>query len=388
MARVCTRCVMDDSDSGITFDEQGQCNVCTRYLEQTELRGYRPGTSDETLRRLVAQIKKEGEGREFDCVLGLSGGVDSSYMAYVAHQHGLRVLAVHVDTGWNSEMAVRNIERVCNGLGYELHTIVMDWPTMKELTRAYMFSGLANLDVPQDHLFCAAVYRFAREYGVKYLLNGSNLATEGASAPFSRQHSYRDFWEMKSVYRKHGRGKSLKKYIHLSLREAWFGVPGVTKMNLLDYVPYTKAGAIEFLTETFGWEYYGGKHFESRFTKWFQSVYLPRKFGYDKRRYHLSCLMLNGEMTREEALLELERPPYPVDEMAEDEAYILKKLDITPAQWAAEMQKPPAEDGTYFSQAGLYRLAGKVLGSKGLDKVKSRNVHPVNPAQGMQGGTE
>ena len=153
MARVCTRCVMDDSDAGITFDEQGRCNVCTRYLEQKELRGYRPGTSDENLKRLVAQIKKAGEGREFDCVLGLSGGVDSSYMAYMAHQHGLRVLAVHVDTGWNSEMAVRNIERVCGGLGYELHTIVMDWPTMKELMRAYMFSGLANLDVPQDHLF-------------------------------------------------------------------------------------------------------------------------------------------------------------------------------------------------------------------------------------------
>ncbi len=381
MAKVCTRCVMDDSDSGVTFNEQGQCNVCTRYLEQTQLRGYRPETSDETLKRLVDQIKKAGEGREFDCVLGLSGGVDSSYMAYVAHQHGLRVLAVHVDTGWNSEMAVRNIERVCNGLGYELHTIVMDWPTMKELMRAYMFSGLANLDVPQDHLFCAAVYRFAKEYGVKYLLNGSNLATEGASPPFSLQHSYRDYWEMKSVYRKHGRGKSLKKYIHLSLREAWFGVPGVTKMNLLDYVPYTKTGAIEFLTNTFGWEYYGGKHFESRFTKWFQSVYLPQKFGYDKRRYHLSCLVLNGEMTREEALSELERPPYPADEMAEDEAYILKKLDITPAQWAEEMKKTPAEDGAYFSQTGLYRLAGKVLGSKGLDQMKSRNVHPVNPAK-------
>ena len=153
---------------------------------QKELRGYQPGISDENLKRLVAQIKKAGEGREFDCVLGLSGGVDSSYMAYMAHQHGLRVLAVHVDTGWNSEMAVRNIERVCGGLGYELHTIVMDWPTMKELMRAYMFSGLANLDVPQDHLFCAAVYRFAKEYGVKYLLNGSNLATEGDSAPFSR----------------------------------------------------------------------------------------------------------------------------------------------------------------------------------------------------------
>ena len=379
MSRVCTRCVMDDSDPGVTFDAEGRCNVCERYLEQTALRGYRPGESEEKLRAIIAAMKKAGEGREFDCVLGLSGGVDSSYMAYVAHEYGLRVLAVHVDTGWNSEMAVRNIERVCNGLGYQLHTIVMDWPTMKELQRAYLFSGLANLDVPQDHLFCAAVYRFAREYGVRYLLNGSNLATEGASAPFSAQHSYRDYWEIRSVYCKHGRGKSLKKYIHLNLREAWFGVPGVTKVNLLDYVPYTKKGAIEFLTERFGWEYYGGKHFESRFTKWFQSVYLPARFGYDKRRYHLACLVLNGEMTREEALAELSRPAYPEAEMREDEAYILKKLDITAAQWAEEMRKPPAKDNAYFSQAWLYDLAKRVLGSGGLDWFKSRNVHPTEP---------
>lgn len=381
MSRICTRCVMDDSDPGIGFDADGQCGVCTRYLEQNKLRGYRPGESDEKLKQLVAAMKKAGEGREFDCVLGLSGGVDSSYMAYVAHEHGLRVLAVHVDTGWNSEMAVRNIERVCNGLGYELHTIVMDWPTMKELQRAYMLSGLANLDVPQDHLFCAAVYRFAKEYGVKYLLNGSNLATEGASPPFSAQHSYRDYWEIKSVYRKHGRGKSLKKYIHLNLREAWFGVPGVTKVNLLDYVPYTKKGAIEVLTQRFGWEYYGGKHFESRFTKWFQSVYLPRKFDYDKRRYHLTCLVMNGEMTREEAIDELSRPAYPEADMREDEEYILKKLDITPKQWAQEMEKPPAQEGAYFSQARLFRLAHKVLGSGGLDRFKSRNVHPIDPAK-------
>lgn len=381
MSRICTRCVMDDSDPGISFDADGQCGVCTRYLEQNELRGYRPGESDEKLNQLVATMKKAGEGHEFDCVLGLSGGVDSSYMAYVAHEHGLRVLAVHVDTGWNSEMAVRNIERVCNGLGYELHTIVMDWPTMKELQRAYMLSGLANLDVPQDHLFCAAVYRFAKEYGVKYLLNGSNLATEGASPPFSAQHSYRDYWEIKSVYHKHGRGKSLKKYIHLNLRGAWFGVSGVTKVNLLDYVPYSKKGAIDFLTQRFSWEYYGGKHFESRFTKWFQSVYLPQKFNYDKRRYHLTCLVMNGEMTREEAIAELARPAYPVAEMREDEEYILKKLDITPVQWAQEMQKPPAPEGAYFSQAGLYRLAHKVLGSGGLDRFKSRNVHPIDPVK-------
>lgn len=201
---------------------------------------------------------------------------------------------------------------MCQKLDVRLHTYVMDWPTMKELQRAYLLSGVANLDVPQDHLFCAAIYQMARKYRVKYILNGSNIATEGADAPFSLQHTYRDAWHLKSIYRKHGRGKSLKKYPALSLWEAWMGLPGVTKINLLNYVPYSKKEAIETLSREFDWEYYGGKHFESRFTKYFQSVYLPRKFGYDKRRAHLSCLILNGEMTREEALAELARPPYPL----------------------------------------------------------------------------
>lgn len=188
------------------------------------------------------------------------------------------MLAVHVDSGWNSEMAVSNIEKMCQKLDVRLHTYVMDWPTMKELQRAYLLSGVANLDVPQDHLFYAAIYQMARKYRVKYILNGSNIATEGADAPFSLQHTYRDAWHLKSIYRKHGRGKSLKKYPALSLWEAWMGLPGVTKINLLNYVPYSKKEAIETLSREFDWEYYGGKHFESRFTKYFQSVYLPRKF--------------------------------------------------------------------------------------------------------------
>ncbi|MDD3412310.1 MAG: N-acetyl sugar amidotransferase, partial [Eubacteriales bacterium] len=333
--------------------------------------------SEKELDALVKAMKRDGEGREYDCVLGLSGGVDSAYMAYLSAQLGLRVLAVHVDSGWNSEVAVRNIERVCQRLRMELHTYVMDWPTMKELQRAYLLSGVANLDAPQDHLFCAAVYRMARQYRVKYILNGSNIATEGASAPFSLQHSYRDFWHMRSIYHRCGRGKSLRKYPHLGLYEAWFGVPGVTKVNLLDYVPYRKSDAIRTLAEEFGWEYYGGKHFESRFTKWFQSVYLPQKFGYDKRRYHLSCLVMNGEMTRGEALAELSARPCPEAEMREDEAYILKKLEIAPEVWAAEMAKPPVPDNAYFSQQALYGLAQKLLGRRGMERMKKRNVHPV-----------
>lgn len=370
--RVCTRCVMDASDSGVTFDENGVCSFCTRYEEVRAQSGYRPGVSEKELERTVAVMKEKSRALDYDCVLGISGGVDSAYMLYIAKKLGLRVLAVHVDSGWNSEMAVRNIERMCEKLSVRLHTYVMDWPTMKELQRAYMLSGVANLDVPQDHLFCAAVYEMARKYKVKFILNGSNIATEGAAAPFSKQHSYRDTWHLNSIYRRHGRGKSLKKYPRLSLWEAWMGLPGVTKINLLNYVPYSKKEAIETLSREFGWEYYGGKHFESRFTKYFQSVYLPRKFGYDKRRSHLSCLVLNGEMTREEALDELARPPYPPEEQKEDEAYILKKLDISAEEWQRVLSEPPTPDEAYFSQQKLFSLAQRLLGKKGLDRIKQK----------------
>ncbi len=370
--RVCARCVMDASDLGITFDENGVCSFCTRYEEVRSQSGYRPGVSEKELERTVAVMKEKSRALDYDCILGISGGVDSAYMLYIAKKLGLRVLAVHVDSGWNSEMAVRNIERMCEKLSVQLHTYVMDWPTMKELQRAYMLSGVANLDVPQDHLFCAAVYEMARKYKVKFILNGSNIATEGAAAPFSRQHSYRDTWHLNSIYRRHGRGKSLKKYPRLSLWEAWMGLPGVTKINLLNYIPYSKKEAIETLSREFGWEYYGGKHFESRFTKYFQSVYLPRKFGYDKRRSHLSCLVLNGEMSREEALDELALPPYPIEEQEEDEAYILKKLDISPEEWQRILNEPPTPDDAYFSQQKLFDLAQRLLGKKGLDRIKQK----------------
>ncbi len=374
MPKVCTRCVMDDTDPAVTFDEHGVCSCCHRYAEQKALRGYRPGQSEGELAALTAEIKAAGAGKEFDCIIGISGGVDSAFLAYTAHKLGLRMLAVHVDTGWNSEIAVRNIERLCNTLGLQLHTIVMDWPTMKELQRAYQFSGLANLDVPQDHLLVAAVYRFAKEYGIRYVLNGTNIATEGASSPFSRQLSCMDYWHLRSVYRRWGRGKSLRKYAHLSLVQARWKFAAIEQVNLLNYIPYSKKSAIETLSREFGWEYYGGKHFESRFTKWFQSAYLPRKFGYDKRRYHLSCLVNNGEMTRLEALAELAQPPYPEEQMREDEAYILKKLDITPEQWAKVMREPPTPNEAYFSQEGVIRLAEKLLGRKRTAALKNRKT--------------
>ena len=370
--RICTRCVMDNSDPAVTFDEHGVCSVCKRWEEVRAQRGYREGVSEKELAHVLQRIREAGKGKEYDCVIGLSGGVDSAYMLVTAVKHGLRPYVVHVDSCWNTEVASQNIEKICGKLNIPLHTVSMDWPTMKELQRAYLLSGVANIDVAQDHLYCSVVFQIAKDHNISFILNGSNIATEGAAAPFSAQHTYRDAWHMKSIYRKHGRGYPLKKYPFLSLKEAWLGVSGVTKINLLDYLPYTQKGAIAELNRDFGWEYYGGKHFECTFTKYYQSVYLPTKFHYDKRRNHLSNLIMNGEITREEALAQLENPPYPVAQQQADEAYILERLEIDPELWQQILHAPPTPNSAYFSQQFLFDMAQRLLGKGGLDKAKKK----------------
>ena len=339
---------MDTSDPEITFDENGVCNHCHHFDEAK--RQYEFKDREEELRRLVDEIKQAGKGKEYDCILGISGGVDSAYLAYLAKQLELRVLAVHVDCGWNSEIAVSNIQKLCTKLGYDLHTIVVDWETIKELQRAYMFSGLPNLDIPQDHAFFAATYEYGRKHHIKYMLNGSNLATEGI-LPRKWGYDAKDFTAIKDVYKKCGRGRvSLKKYPHMSVPEYFRLQYGseITRVNLLNYVDYSKKNAIELLSREFGWQYYGGKHFESRFTKFFQSYYLPRKFKYDKKRAHLSSLVVGGEMTRDEALREMEdTSAYTEAEMLEDRDYILKKLDISPEEWEEIMNAPCKTEDDY-----------------------------------------
>lgn len=370
--QICTRCVMDTTDPELTFDEHGVCSRCNHYDQVRALRGYRKGISEKELERTVSVIRENSRDRDYDCLVGLSGGVDSAYMLYLAHKLGLRILAVHVDSGWNTKVAEKNIQRMCEKLNIQLHVWKMDWPTMKELQRAYMLSGVANLDVPQDHLFCSAVFAMARQFGVKYILNGSNIATEGASAPFSLQHSYRDTWHMKSIYKKHGRGMSLEKYPFLSLHDSWLGPRGITKINLLDMVDYSKKGAMELLSREFGWEYYGGKHYESVLTRYLQCAYQPAKFHFDKRRSHLSCLVLGGEMTREEALRELEQPPCPPEQQQADEEEILTRLELSKEEWHKILASPPTPDDAYFSQQKLFDLVQRTLGKERLDRLKKR----------------
>lgn len=356
--KICTRCIMDTTDPEISFDEQGVCNHCHHFDEAKKK--YDFVDREKELEKLIAEIKEAGKGKEYDCILGISGGVDSAYLAYLAKQYGLRVLAVHVDCGWNSEVAVSNIQKLCTKLGYDLHTIVVDWETVKELQRAYMFSGLPNLDIPQDHAFLSATYNYGRKHHVKYMLNGSNLATEGI-LPHKWGYDAKDFTSIKDVYKKCGRGRvNLSKYPHMNIAGYFRFVYGheITRVDLLNYVDYSKKKAIELLNREFGWQYYGGKHFESRFTKFFQSYYLPKKFGYDKKRAHLSSLVVGGEMTRDEALKEMDDiSAYTEAEMLEDRDYILKKLDISLEEWDEIMKAPCKTEDDYKNyKADMERL--------------------------------
>lgn len=356
--QICTRCIMDSkSDPLITFNEKGVCKHCLAYDENIDRL---PKTNEEKAKKfdeLIQTIKEDGKGKEYDCVLGISGGVDSAYLAYIAKNAGLRILAVHVDAGWNSDIAVENIKKLCSALEIELHTIVVDWNTMKELQRAYMFSGLPNLDVPQDHAFLAGTYKFAKRYGIKYMLNGSNFATEGI-LPSNYGYSAIDYANIKDVYKKCGRGKvTLKKYPKMSLFEYSLMYIGKTKrVNLLNYVPYSKSMAIEILHNKFDWNYYGGKHFESRFTKFFQSYYLPKKFGYEKKRAHISSLIVGGEITRDQGLIDMaDNSAYPESKMLEDRDYILKKLEISIEEWEQIMSASNKSEDDYKNNKAMLK---------------------------------
>ncbi len=351
------------SDPNLVLDENGVCNYCHNYDKQYEEDAKYRENGEEQLKELFNGIKEECKNDEYDVALGVSGGVDSSYLLYLCHKYELRVLAIHVDAGWNSELAVQNIEKMCSKLGYDLQTIVIDWTTIKELQRAYLFSGLANQDVPQDHCFIAATRKYCKKHHIKYVLNGDNNATEGIlSSAF--QHGNQDWINIKDVYRKCGRGRiSLRKYPHMTFWDFYFGYPyfyPVKTITPLKYVQYSQKKAIEVLEREFGWKYYGAKHFESRFTKFFQEVYLPQKYGWEKRRDHISSRIVGGEITREEGLAEISTPTSTEAQLKEETEYVLKKLDISEEEWNIILNAPNKTVDDYKNENKLKSFLKKI----------------------------
>ncbi len=357
---------MDTSDPLIVFDAQGICNYCHEYRDTAASRLADPIKSQKLLDELLTKVRRSGAKNDFDCLVGVSGGVDSSYVAYLAKKWGLRPLAFHFDSGWNSELAVGNIQRLLEKLDIPLHTFVCDWEEMKSLQVAYLRSGMVNCDIPQDHSIIASLYATAAKFKIQHILVGTNVVTEAILPESYRGHRCTDLRSLRAVFKRFGQGR-LNRYPTIGILKRYFyyrWIHPVYQHGVLNLIDYNKAEAKDFLTREFGWRDYGGKHFESVYTRFHQGYYLPKKFGYDKRRCHLSTLILSGQITRDSALDEMGRPPYPEDALARERDFVLQKLEISREEFETVMKTPlrdyrelPNED---FVQSMINRV-GKFI---------------------------
>ncbi len=347
--QVCTKTVMDTTDPDILFDDNGVCHYWHEF-QAFKARLPTPEERDRILAETVERIKASGRGRKYDCVLGLSGGVDSSYLCYVAHQHGLRPLVVHFDNGWNSELAVGNIEKLVAKFGYDLHTFVMDWDEFRDLQRAYFKASVIDLEIPTDHMIFGALHRTAARFGIKTILSGTNYATEWL-LPRLWYYPKGDLRNILGIHAQFGE-RPITKLPKLGVwQAAWYHTQGIRSVAPLDLINYNKAEAKSFLIEEIGWRDYGGKHYESVFTRFYQGFILPKKFGVDKRKAHLSTLILTEQMTRAQAMLELEKPTYDEDLQQQDMEYVRKKLGFSEEEFEAVLSLPNRRHDWYGSDA-------------------------------------
>jgi N-acetyl sugar amidotransferase len=369
--QICTNCVMDTSDPKITFDERGMCDHCNTFYKSV-LPKWQPNEAGvKVLQKKVEQIKRAGAGKEFDCILGISGGADSSYLTYVAkEQFGLRPLVFHVDGGWNSQIAVNNIEKLIDKLGLELFTEVIDWKEMRDLQLAFFKSGVPHIDLPQDHAFFATMYKFAEKHGVKYILTGGNISTECVRNPLDYFYYGTDMWQIRDIHGKFGQAPLVTFPLSGILRHKVYlrYFKGIEVVKPLDYLPYIKKDAMQLLSDKFGWQIYARKHFESRFTKFYEGYWLPVKFGFDTRRVQYSSLILTGQMKREEALAELAQLPYDEETIGQDFEYISTKLGISVAELQGYMEAPRKSYKDYKNQLYLFLLGARVMQMMGLEE--------------------
>ena len=336
----CTRCVMDTTDPDISFNDLGQCNHCIEFINKRAGYNYQGIESDQELERLIAQIKNAGRGKEYDCIVGLSGGIDSSYAAHICRQKGLRVLAVHMDNGWNSEEAVLNIKNIAQKLHVDYESYVLDWEEFKDLQLAFLKASVPEADTPTDIAILASVHKVAAQYGVKYIISGGNFATEGI-LPKCWHYNAKDLTYFNHIQKKFG-NVSLKKFPTFGFRKEMYYklVRGIKMIYILNYVPFVKEEAMDLLKKELDWKYYGGKHYESKYTGFIQSYYLFEKFGIDYRRATLSSQICTGEVSREEALKQLKNKPYNDEKVIEEKQYIAKKLGISIDEFEKIIQLP------------------------------------------------
>lgn len=337
----CRRCIMTRVvDPRISFDESGLCNHCIRYDALISSRVFTGQEGKEKLAQLVENIKSAGKKRDYDCLIGVSGGVDSTYVAYLTKKLGLRPLAVHFDNGWNSELAVMNIERVLKKLDIDLMTYVIDWEEFRDLQMAFLKASTPDGEVPTDHAINALLWQQALKHRIKYIVSGMNFTTEALSVPhWAYGHS--DWRYIRDVHRRFGT-KALKTYPHFNLPFLGYVnfLRGIRTVSILNYVDYNKQEVMRTIQDKLGWVYYGGKHYESIYTRFFQGYILPHKFGIDKRYGHLSDLINSGQLSREAALRDIQQPPYPEDLLTQDMEFVLKKFQISQTDFDTLMALP------------------------------------------------
>ena len=339
--RQCTLTVMDNiADPDITFDEKGICNYYYEYKKAEAEHVLTGAVGKEKLEELVKKIKSSGQGKRYDCLIGLSGGVDSTYVAYLVAQYGLRPLAVHLDNGWDSELAVKNIENIITKLNFDLYSLVVNWEEFKDIQLAYLRASVVDIEVVSDHAIFATMYKLAKEHNTGYIISGTNVVTEYIM-PSSWLYHKMDFANLKDIHNRYGKMKiktypyfDFKKYVYYS------AVLKLSPISILNYVPYNKQEIKELIKKELNWRDYGGKHYESTFTKFYQAYILPEKFKIDKRKAHLSTLICSGQMTKEEALRQLELPLYNPKELEADKEYVLKKFGLTEKEFDEIMKLP------------------------------------------------
>jgi N-acetyl sugar amidotransferase len=358
----CARCVMSvKDDPEITFDGKGVCSYCQAYDKQKD---HQVAKTD--LSKVIAEIKAAGNGKKYDCVVGISGGADSSYLLARAVELGLRPIAMHYDNGWNSELANHNIENLLTKLNVSLNTYVNDWEEFRDIQLSFLKAGVVDIELVTDQAILAALYKAAKKYKVSYIITGHNFSTESI-LPRHWYHWKTDVLNIKAIHRRFGDVK-MKTYPTLSFMRQLLNdkYKWVRMVSLLNYLDYDKDSAKEYLNKNYGWRDYGGKHFESIFTRFYQGYILPTKFGIDKRTAHLSSLINSRQMSREDALKVLVKPPYPLEHLEEDRRFVIKKLGLSDEQFREIMSQPVKSHTDYPSYITRHyrflRFLGKQAG--------------------------
>lgn len=369
---ICNRCIMDETDSQIKFDTHGACDHCQNFDLNIHPNWHTDQQGYAELMKAAELIKKEGKGKDFDCIIGLSGGLDSSYTAYVAKEiMGLRPLLFHVDAGWNTDQAVGNIEKLVDGLGLDLFTEVINWEEMKDLQVAFLKSAIPDQDIPQDCAFFSALYKFARKNKIKYVLTGGNFSTECCREP-NEWGAYPgiDKTFITDIHRKFGKRK-LKTFPIIDVLEYkvfHHQVLGMKVFKPLNLVPFIKKEAEKLLQDKYGWLPFQHKHHESRFTRFYEDYWMPRKFGYEKRRAHFSSLIMTGQMTRDEALARISKPELSDEFMKNEFKYVANKLNLTVDELQEIFEQPNKSYRDYKNKLWLIQLGAKLINLLGIER--------------------